>query len=148
MREKIEKIIEELPAKELARLSGASVSSTQQWKQKNASSRNWQGAKAIYIVSLLENYEAEKGKIRSLSKQQWLNNGTLSRNAEEAKEFLAHNIYDWKTKESALNSLKHAFKQGEKTRLSLQGKSTELGSEPENYVSWLAELTVKDMADK
>ena len=89
-----------------------------------------------------------KGKIRSLGKQQWLNIGTLSRNAEEAKDFLAHNIYDWKNKESALNSLKHAFKQGEKTRLSLQGKSTELGSEPENYVSWLAELSIEDMADK
>ncbi|MGM8138835.1 hypothetical protein [Enterococcus italicus] len=88
------------------------------------------------------------GKIRSLGKQQWLNIGTLSRNAEEAKDFLAHNVYDWKSKESALSSLKHAFKQGEKTRLSLQGKSTELGSEPENYVSWLEELTVDDMADK
>lgn len=89
-----------------------------------------------------------KGKVRSLGKQQWLNIGTLSRNAEEAKDFLAHNVYDWKSKESALSSLKHAFKQGEKTRLSLQGKSTELGSEPENYVSWLEELTVDDMADK
>lgn len=89
-----------------------------------------------------------KGKIRSLGKQQWLNLGLLSKDAEEAKDFLAHNIYDWKTKESALNSLKHAFKQGEKTRLSLQGKPTELGSEPENYVAWLAELTVEDMADK
>lgn len=89
-----------------------------------------------------------KGNIRSLGKQQWLNIGILSRNAEEAKEFLAHNVYDWKSKESALNALKHAFKQGEKTRLSLQGKSTELGSEPEKYVAWLAELTVEDMADK
>lgn len=88
------------------------------------------------------------GKVRSLGKQQWLNIGLLSKDAEEAKNFLAHNIYDWKTKESALNALKHAFKQGEKTRLSLQGKSTELGSEPENYVSWLSELSIEDMADK
>ncbi|MFR4286814.1 MAG: hypothetical protein ACLUQ0_08655 [Enterococcus italicus] len=59
MKSKIEQLIENLPAKELARLSGASLSSCAQWKQKNATSRNWQGAKAIYIVDLLENYEEE-----------------------------------------------------------------------------------------
>lgn len=59
MIEKVERIIAELPSKELARLSGASVSSTRQWKQKNATSRNWQGAKAIYILNLLENYAKE-----------------------------------------------------------------------------------------
>lgn len=118
--------------------------------------RNSEGFQKVEVMGLakaekLAEYYDEtmaKGKIRSLGKQQWLNIGTLSQNAEEAKDFLAHNVYDWKSKESALSSLKHAFKQGEKTRLSLQGKSTELGSEPENYVAWLSELTVEDMADK
>lgn len=118
--------------------------------------RNSEGFQKVEVMGLakaekLADYYDEtmaKGKIRSLGKQQWLNLGLLSKDAEEAKDFLAHNIYDWKSKESALSSLKHAFKQGEKTRLSLQGKSTELGGEPENYVPWLAELTVEDMVDK
>ena len=118
--------------------------------------RNSEGFQKVEVMGLAkaeklaDYYDATmaKGKIRSLGKQQWLNIGLLSKDAEEAKDFLAHNVYDWKSKESALSSLKHAFKQGEKTRLSLQGKSTELGSEPENYVSWLSELSVEDMADK
>lgn len=53
----VNKIIDQLSAKKIAELSGASVSSTQQWKQKNESSRKWENAKAIFIIRLLENYE-------------------------------------------------------------------------------------------
>ena len=102
---------------------------------------------ALGKAELLVDY-AKKVDVISVGKQQWINIVGSAKNADEAKKVLGRYVFGWSSKESALQTFKHAVLKKDQISRQVKDEKVEFGENPDEVISWLENITVDDLADR
>jgi hypothetical protein len=102
---------------------------------------------ALGKAELLVDY-AKKVAVVSVGKQQWINIVGSAKNINEAKKLLKRYVFGWSSKESALQTFKHAVLKKDQISRQVKDEKVEFGENPDEVISWLKNITVDDLADR
>lgn len=102
---------------------------------------------ALGKAELLVKY-ATSIQVVSVSKSQWINIVGSAKNINEAKKLLKRYVFDWSSKESALQTFKHAVLKKDQIARSVKDIDVPFGENPDEIIPWLENITVDDLADR
>lgn len=102
---------------------------------------------ALGNAELLVDY-AKKVAVVSVSKSQWINIVGSAKNIDEAKKLLKRYVFGWSSKESALQTFKHAVLKRDQISRSVKDIDVPFGEIPDEIIPWLKNITVDDLADR
>lgn len=102
---------------------------------------------ALGNAELLVDY-AKKVAVVSVGKQQWINIVGSAKNIDEAKKLLKRYVFGWSSKESALQTFKHAVLKKDQISRQVKDEKVEFGENPDEIIPWLKNITVDDLADR
>lgn len=102
---------------------------------------------ALGKAELLVKY-ATSIQVVSVSKSQWINIVGSAKNADEAKKVLGRYVFGWSSKESALQTFKHAVLKRDQISRSVKDIDVPFGENPDEIIPWLENITVDDLADR
>ncbi|MFC0276430.1 hypothetical protein ACFFH2_06915 [Enterococcus devriesei] len=102
---------------------------------------------ALGKAELLVKY-ATSIQVVSVSKSQWINIVGSAKNADEAKKLLKRYVFGWSSKESALQTFKHAVLKKDQISRQVKDEKVEFGENPDEIIPWLKNITVDDLADR
>lgn len=91
---------------------------------------------------------ANSEKTVSTNKSQWINIVGSAKNADEAKKVLGRYVFGWSSKESALQTFKHAVLKKDQISRQVKDEKVEFGEIPDEIIPWLKNITVDDLADR
>lgn len=91
---------------------------------------------------------ANSEKTVSTNKSQWINIVGSAKNIDEAKKLLKRYVFGWSSKESALQTFKHAVLKKDQISRQVKDEKVEFGENPDEVISWLKNITVDDLADR
>lgn len=102
---------------------------------------------ALGKAELLVKY-ATSTQVVSVSKSQWINIVGSAKNAGQARKVLARYVFGWSSKESALQTFKHAVLKKDQISRQVKDEKVGFGENPDEVISWLENITVDDLADR
>lgn len=102
---------------------------------------------ALGKAELLVKY-ATSIQVVSVSKSQWINIVGSAKNINEAKKLLKRYVFGWSSKESALQTFKHAVLKKDQISRQVKDEKVEFGENPDEVILWLENVTVDDLADR
>lgn len=102
---------------------------------------------ALGKAELLVKY-ATSIQVVSVGKSQWINIVGSAKNIDEAKKLLKRYVFGWSSKESALQTFKHAVLKKDQISRQVKDEKVEFGEIPDEIIPWLKNITVDDLADR